>query len=148
MIDCKKISRNIRLWYGAMLAIVVALVVVAELDLVPIEGELMLDAGAKYFVEVAMFFLVGICILLALKGFDWLWKRKSRGVKEDGRARLYVNLYVVRLAILVLPMLLGTYFYYGLLDNRGLYCALASFVASLFCLPSTEGVEVEMTVED
>lgn len=148
MTDCKKISRNIRFWYGAMLSIVVALAVVAELDLVPIEGELLLDAGAKYFVEVAMFFLAGICILLSLKGFDWLWKRKSYKVKEESRTRLYMSLYVVRLAILVLPMLLGTFFYYGLLDNRGLYCALASFVASLFCLPSAEGVGVELNVED
>ena len=58
-----------------------------------------------------------------------------------------MGIYCVRLALLAIPMLLGTYFYYALLENWGLYYALACFVASLFCLPSTEGVEAEMKID-
>ena len=66
----------------------------------------------------------------------------------DDKPKAYMGIYSVRLSLLAIPMILGTYFYYGLLENWGLYYALASFVASLFCVPSAEGVEVEMNVEN
>lgn len=146
----KKISRTIRLVYAMLMALVVAVAVMAELNVVPIEGSLVgrLDAGALYAVEVGMLFLVGICMLLSLKGFDRVLKNKMKTISSEGKPKAYVGIYCVRLSILAIPMLLGTYFYYGLLENWGLYYALATFVASLFCLPSAEGVEAEMNVEN
>jgi hypothetical protein len=146
----KKISRTIRLVYAVLMALVVAVAVMAEFDVAPIEGALIgqLDAGVLYIVEVGMLFLVGICMLLSLKGFDRVLKNKMKIISSEGKPKAYVGIYCVRLSILAIPMLLGTYFYYGLLENWGLYYALATFVASLFCLPSAEGVEAEMNVEN
>jgi hypothetical protein len=146
----KKISRTIRLVYAVLMALVVAVAVMAEFDVAPIEGALIgqLDAGVLYIVEVGMLFLVGICMLLSLKGFDRVLKNKMKTISSEGKPKAYVGIYCVRLSILAIPMLLGTYFYYGLLENWGLYYALATFVASLFCLPSAEGVEAEMNVEN
>ena len=146
MINYKNISRTIRWIYAALMALVLAVALVAEYDVAPVEGSLvdLFDARIMYGIEVGMLFLVGSCILLALKGYDRVLKNKMGTVGEEGKPKAYVGIYCVRLALLAIPMLLSTYFYYGLLENWGLYYALASFVASLFCLPSTEGVELEM----
>ena len=145
----KNISRTIRWIYAALMALVVAVAIVAEYDVVPVEGSLvdLFNAKTMYGIEVGMLFLVGSCILLALKGFDRVLKNKMSTVGEEGKPKTYVGVYCVRLALLAIPMLLNTYFYYGLLENWGLYYALACFVASLFCLPSPEGVEIEMGSE-
>lgn len=142
----KKISRIIRWVYVALMMLVVAVAVMAEFEAAPIEGSLVgrLDAGVLYIVEVAMLFLVGVCMLLALKGFDRVLKNKMSATCTEDKPKAYIGIYCVRLSLLALPMILGIYFYYGLLENWGLYYALASFVASLFCLPSAEGVEVEI----
>ena len=146
----KKISRTIRLVYAILMALVVAVAVVAELDAAPIEGSLVgrFDAGAQYAVEVGMLFLVGVCILLALKSFDRVLKNKMNATDEAGKPKAYIGIYCVRLSLLAIPMLLGIYFYYGMLENWGLYYALATFVASLFCLPSAEGAEAELTTQN
>lgn len=145
----KKISRLIRCVYAALMLLVVAMAVMAEFEVAPIEGSLVgrLDAGALYAIEVGMLFLVGVCMLLALKGFDRILKNRMSVVCVDDKPKAYMGIYCVRLSLLAIPMILGTYFYYGLLENWGLYYALASFVASLFCVPSAEGVEVEMNAE-
>lgn len=146
----KKISRLIRCVYAVLMLLVVAMAVMAEFEVAPIEGSLVdrLDAGVLYAIEVGMLFLVGVCMLLALKGFDRILKNKMSVVCVDDKPKAYMGIYCVRLSLLAIPMILGTYFYYGLLENWGLYYALASFVASLFCVPSAEGVEVEMNVEN
>ena len=146
MTNYKNISRIIRLVYALLLALVVAVAVVAEYNVLPVEGSLMnlFDAKTMYIIEVGMLFLVGACMLLSLKSFDRVLKNKMSTIGEEGKPKAYVGIYCVRLSLLAIPMLMGMYFYYGLLENWGLYYALASFVASLFCLPSAEGVEIEM----
>ena len=146
MTNYKNISRIIRLVYALLLALVVAVAVVAEYNVLPVEGSLMnlFDAKMMYIIEVGMLFLVGACMLLSLKSFDRVLKNKMSTIGEEGKPKAYVGIYCVRLSLLAIPMLMGMYFYYGLLENWGLYYALASFVASLFCLPSAEGVEIEM----
>ena len=146
MTSYKNISRIIRLVYALLLALVVAVAVVAEYNVLPVEGSLMnfFDAKTMYIIEVGVLFLVGACMLLSLKSFDRVLKNKMSSIGEEGKPKAYVGIYCVRLSLLAIPMLMGMYFYYGLLENWGLYYALASFVASLFCLPSAEGVEIEM----
>ena len=145
----KIISRTIRLVFAVLTALVLAVAVVAEYDVMPVEGALVdhFDAQVMYTVEVGMLFLVGACILLALRGFDRVLKRRMATTDEADKPKVYVGIYCVRLALLALPMLLGTYFYYALLVNWGLYYALACFVASLFCLPSAEGAEAELKLK-
>lgn len=146
----KKISCTIRLVYALLLALVLAVAVMAELEVAPIEGSLIgiFEPEVMYFIEVGMLFVVGLCMLLALKGFDRVLKNRMRVTAEEDKSKVYVGIYCVRLSLLALPMLLGAYFYYALLVNWGLYYALASLVASLFCLPSVEGVEAEMTIDN
>lgn len=146
----KKISRTIRLVYAMLMALVVAVAVVAEYNVLPIEGSLVdtFDSKTMYLIEVGMLFLVGLCMLLALKGFERVLKNKMSTMVKEGKPKVYVGIYCVRLSLLAIPMLLGTFFYYGLLENWGLYYALASIVASLFCLPSAEGVEAELKAEN
>lgn len=146
----KKISRTIRLVYAMLMALVVAVAVVAEYNVLPIEGSLVdtFDSKTMYLIEVGMLFLVGLCMLLALKSFERVLKNKMSTMVKEGKPKAYVGIYCVRLSLLAIPMLLGTYYYYGLLENWGLYYALASVVASLFCLPSAEGVEAELKAEN
>lgn len=143
----KKISTTIRWIYAALVVLVVAVAVVAEFNVAPIEGSLVgaFDAETTYVVEVGVLFFVAICLQLALRGFDRVLKNRMQVTGVEQRPKAYVGIYCVRLALLALPMLVGTYFYYALLENWGLYYALASIVASLFCLPSAEGVEEEMS---
>lgn len=149
MINYKKISRNIRLFFAALVMLVLAIPVAVEFNLdsmALLKGGFVggYDEQTTYIIEVAMFFLTGICILLALKFFDRLWLRRVAEVKEEEKASKYIAAYMIRLALLTIPMLSGFIFYYGLLVNWGLYYALAGFVSSFFCLPSAEGVEIEM----
>ena len=150
MMDYKKISRNIRLFFAALVMLVLAIPVAVEFDL----GSMALFKGLSvdvydeqmiYVIEVVMFFLTGGCILFALKFFDRLWLRRVAEVKEEEKASKYFAAYAIRLALLGGPMIAGLIFYHGLLVNWGLYYALAGFVSSFFCLPSAEGVEIEMT---
>lgn len=149
MINYKKISRNIRLFFAALVMLVLALPVAVEFDL----GSMALFKGLSvdvydeqmiYVIEVVMFFLTGGCILFALKFFDKLFLRRVAEVKEEEKASKYIAAYTIRLAILTIPMISGVVFYYSLLANWGLYYALAGFVSAFFCLPSAEGVEIEM----
>lgn len=149
----KKMSRNIRLFFVVAMMLVLAIPVAVEFDLSSmasfkgcfVDG---FDERKMYIVEVFMFFLTGVSILLALKFFDRLWLRRVSEVKEEEKASTYFAMYTIRLALLALPMLSGVIFYYGLLVNWGLYYALAGFVSSFFCLPSAEGVEVEMEADN
>lgn len=151
--DYKKISRNIRLFFVAVVMLVLAIPVAVEFDLcsmASIEGNLVGKIGGQmlYGVEVFMFFLTGICILLALKFLDSSWVYRVAEVKKVETASAYFFVYIIRLALLALPMLSGIIFYYALLENWGLYYALAGFVSSFFCLPSAEGVEIELSMKE
>ncbi len=145
MTDYKKISRNIRIVYAALLAAVVTWVVLSEFHVIPIEGMMLdVDPGAMYIVEVGMLFAVGLGILAALKGFNWCLLHKVKPAEGKRKAELYVALSNARNCLLGALMMLGSVFYYATLENWGMYYALAAFVSSLFCLPSAEGVEIEM----
>ena len=148
MTDYKKISRNIRIVYAALLAAVVTLVVLCECQVYPLEGMMLsLDPGAMYILEVGMSFAVGFGILAALKGFNWCLLHKVHAAEGARRVGLYQALSNARNCLLGALMVLGVVFYYGTLQNWGMYYALAAFVASLFCLPSAEGVEIELGME-
>lgn len=149
MTDNKKISRNIRILYALLAVLVIALIVLCELNILPIEGMLLtVDPGTMYIIEVASLFGVGLGIFAALKGYNWLLEHKVHAVKGALRTKRFVAYNNARIVLLALLMLLGVFFYYGTLENWGMYYALAAFVSSLFCLPSAEGVEIELTIDD
>lgn len=149
MTDNKKISRNIRILYALFAVLVIAMVVLCELNILPIEGLLLnVDPGTMYIIEVASLFGVGFGIFAALKGYNWLLEHKVHTIKGALRTKRYVAYNNARIVLLALLMLLGVFFYYGTLENWGMYYALAAFVSSLFCLPSAEGVEIELTADD
>ena len=150
MTNYKKISRNIRLMHAAVIALMVALVVVCELDIEPLEGMMVgsYDGPQMYYIQVGMFFLTVACVLIALKGFNWLLKNRVHMAEKAERAELYTKYHFIRIGLLGAPMLTGILFYYMTLENWGLYYALIAFVASFFCLPSPEGVEIELRMED
>ena len=145
MTDYKKISRNIRFVYAALLAAVVTLTVLCECQVLPVEG-ILLDVapGTMYILEVGLLFAVGLGIFAALKGFNWFLIHKVRVAEEARKVNLYMALSNARNCLLGVLMMLGVFFYYGTLENWGMYYVLAAFVASLFCLPSAEGVEIEL----
>lgn len=145
MIDYEKISRNIRIVYAALLAAVVIWVVLCELHVIPIEGVMLdVDPGVMYIIEVCMLFAAGLGILAALKGFNWCLLHKVQPAEGERKANLYLALSNARNCLLGALMILGAVFYYATLENWGMYYALAAFVSSLFCLPSAEGVELEL----
>lgn len=145
MTDYKKISRNIRFAYTAIIAVVVAFIALCESNTIHVEGMLTtLSDGTMYIVEVATLFVVGIGLFVALKGYDWLLRHKVHALEGKQRIGSYASINYIRIGLLGTLMLLGTFFYYGTLENWGMYYGLAAFVTSLFCLPSTEGVEIEV----
>ena len=150
MTDYKKISRTIRLMYAAVIALMVTLVVVCELDIEPLEGMMVdsCDGAQMYYIQVYTFFLTVACVLAALKGFNWLLKNKVQVAEKTERATLYKKYHFIRIGLLGAPMLTGILFYYMTLENWGLYYALIALAASFFCLPSPEGVEIELKMED
>lgn len=146
MTDYKKISRNIRIVYAALLAAVVTWVALCEFHVIPMEGMMLnVDPGTMYIIEVSMLFAVGLGILAALKGFNWCLLHKVLPAGGERKVNLYIALSNARNCLLGALMILGSVFYYATLENWGMYYALTAFVSSLFCLPSAEGVEIELT---
>ena len=148
--DYKKISRTIRIMFAAMIALMVAIVIACEFDMGLLEGEMIssLDTEQMYYIQVGMFFLTGLCVLAALKGFNWVLKNKVQTAEKNERVELYTKYHFMRLGLLGAPMLTGILFYYTTLENWGMYYALIALVSSFFCLPSAEGVEIELKMED
>lgn len=148
MKNYKRISCIIRLLYGVTLGMVIVAIVLYGTHVVPVEGMLVgLDEGTMYIIEVAMLFVVGIGILAALKGYDWMLRHRVCRAEGAHRENMYVVINNARIVLLGFLMLLGAFFYYGTLENWGMYYGLAAFVSSLFCLPSAEGVEIELGLE-
>lgn len=150
MTDYKKISRNIRLMYAAVIAFLVTFVVLCELGVAPLEGmSVGVYNGAQvYYVQVYMFFFTGACVLAALKGFNWLLKNRVQTAEKAEKALLYKKFHFIRIGLLGASMFTGVFFYYTTLENWGMYYALIALAASFFCLPSAEGVEIELRMED
>ena len=141
----KKISRLIRLFYAACVAMTVSFVVYVESGQAPIEGALAaLDGNAMYMVEVIMLVVVGIVIFVSLRGYDWLLPRQLSKLEGDDRMQFYLRINIIRIILLVTVMALGMYFKYSIMANWGMYYSLAALVASLFCLPSAEQIEEEL----
>ena len=132
-----------------MLALVVVAIALCEYHLIPVEGMLLgVEPGTMYVVEVSVLFCVGIGSFVALKGFNWYLHNKLYAMEEMRREKKYVAMNYIRICLLSLLMMIGVFLYYGTLENWGMYYALASFVSTLFCLPSAEGVKIELTVEN
>ena len=150
MTDYRKISRNIRLMFVAMIVLMLSLVVVCEFDMGLLDGVAIgtFDAELMYYIQVSTFFLTGICVLAALKGFNWVLKNKVQTAGKAERVELYTKYHFIRIGLLGAPMLTGILFYYTTLENWGMYYALIALVTSFFCLPSAEGVEIELNMED
>ena len=146
--DYKKISRNIRIVYAAVLAAIVTMVVLCESNVLPVEGVLLgMSPDAKYIIEVGMLFAVGFGILAALKGFNWYLTHKIQPAEGEHKVNMYSEMSIARISLLGALMMMGAVFYYATLENWGMYYALAAFVTSLFCLPSAEGVEIELNIK-
>ena len=150
MADYKKISRNIRILFAAVIVLMVAVIVNCEFDMGLLDGIAIgaFDAEQMYYFQVGMFFLTGVCVLAALKGFNWVLKNKVQTAEKAERAELYTKYYFIRIALLGAPMLTGILFYYTTLENWGMYYALIALVSSFFCLPSAEGVEIELKMDE
>lgn len=141
----KKISRTIRLFYAACVAMTVSFVVYIELGQAPVEGALAgLDGNAMYLVEVITLVVVGVVIYASLRGYDWLLPRQLSKLQGDERMHFYVRTNIIRILLLTVVMAVGLFFKYSTLANWGMYYSLAALVASLFCLPSAEQVEEEL----
>ena len=147
--DYKKISLTIRIMFAVVIAFVMAIVVACELDMGLLEGEMVSSLGSEqmYYIQVGVFFLTGTCVLAALKGFNWVLKNKVQTAEKAERAELYKKYHFIRIGLLGAAMLTGILLYYMTLENWGLYYALIALVASFFCLPSAEGVEIELQME-
>lgn len=150
MTDYKRVSRTIRVMFALVIALVVAIVVACEFDMGLLDGVAIstFDAELMYYIQVGMFFLTGICVLGALKGFNWMLKNRVQTAEKNERVELYKKYHFVRIGLLGASMLTGILFYYMTLENWGLYYALIAFVASFFCLPSAEGVKIELKMEE
>ena len=150
MTDYKKISRNIRLMYAAVVAFLVTFVALCELNVTQLEGMMVgvYDGAQIYYIQVFMFFFTGACVLAALKGFNWLLKNRVQVAEKTKRAELYTKYHFIRIGLLGAVMLTGVVLYYASLENWGLYYALIALASSFFCLPSSEGVEIELRMVD
>ena len=114
--DYKKISRNIRIVYAAVLAAIVTMVVLCESNVLPVEGVLLgMSPDAKYIIEVGMLFAVGLGILAALKGFNWCLLNKVHAAEGDRKAYLYVAFSNARNCLLGSLMILSSVCCLGLL---------------------------------
>ena len=148
MTDYKKISLKIRIVYEALLAAVATWAVLCELHVISAEGMMLgIDPGRMYIIEVGMLFAVGFGILAALKGFNWYLTHKIQPAEDEHKVNMYSEMSIARISLLGALMMMGAVFYYATLENWGMYYALAAFVTSLFCLPSAEGVEIELNIK-
>lgn len=141
----KQILRRLRIEYLAFVFLAVLLVVLQETHVLA-EGVLVGNATAVYVAECAGILLTIAFIPLALKGFHKALLRMSVMEDEAARRRSYLKWNEIRLAMFVVIVLLNTSVYYATLDNMCGYCAIMGLIASFFCWPTKEGVDVELSM--
>lgn len=138
-------SNVIRACCAITLAFSLCFAIITECNIVAFEGMLTrLSDNTMYIIEVTMLFITGAGILAALKGFNWLLHHSIYKVEDKERMARYRKYSLIRVAMLGIIVFAGAFFYYTTLENWGMYYALAAFVSIFFCLPSAEGVKIEM----
>ena len=110
------------------------------------EGALMLDGTWGYLTQSACILLTLCCIPMALKllNFKAVRMRLARG-EETASWQSYCRWSEIRLALLAAPLYINLALYYATMDTIGAYCALILVNALIFCWPSADKAEAELT---
>ena len=141
----KQILRRLRIEYLVFVLLAVLLVVLHETQVLA-EGVLVGKATAVYVAECAGILLTIALIPLALKSYHKALLRMADMDDDAARRRSYVKWNEIRLAMFVVIVLLNTSIYYATLDNMCGYCAIMGMIASFFCWPTKDGVDVELAM--
>lgn len=141
----KQILNRLRIEYMAYVLLVALLVILHETHILD-EGVLVGKTTAVYVTEYAGILLTIVLIPLALKSYHKALLRMAVMDDDEKRRRSYVKWNEIRLSMFVVIVLLNTSVYYATLDNMCGYCAIMGAIASFFCWPTKDGVDVELSM--
>ena len=125
----KQVNRQLNILAFSLLNTELLLVVFGELDVLP-NGVVPVSYG----LQLVVVFLTIFLIPTSLKLLNWTPVR----LRVEGKPCTYRCWAMTRLVALYIPVLLGTGFYYLMLDCSAIYWAIVSFIAVIFAWPTKD----------
>lgn len=143
-----KTLSNIIIVYATSIWALAAILVAINLFDTPLVGAYSDNFNARYLLETMSILLTAACVPASLKLFAWVLTNKIDKVELVEALHLYRKWSYVRIAILVLPLVIGLLTYLLCLSTTGLLCAAIVLTASLFCWPSEKRLKTDLHLED
>lgn len=134
-----QVNRQLNILAFSLLNTELLLVVFGELNILP-NGVVPVSYG----LQLVVVFLTIFLIPTSLKLLNWTPIRK----RVEGKPFIYRCWGMTRLVALYLPVLLGTIFYYLMLDSSAVYCAIVSLIAVVFAWPTQDRLLDEITPKE
>lgn len=134
-----QVNRQLNILAFSLLNTELLLVVFGELNILP-NGVVPVSYG----LQLVVVFLTIFLIPTSLKLLNWTPIRK----RVEGKPFIYRCWAMTRLVALYLPVLLGTIFYYLMLDSSAVYCAIVSLIAVVFAWPTQDRLLDEITPKE
>ena len=143
-----KTLSNIIIVYATSIWALAAILLAINLFDTPLVGAYSDNFNARYLLETMSILLTAACVPASLKLFAWVLTNKIDKVELVEALHLYRKWSYVRIAILVLPLVIGLLTYLLCLSTTGLLCAAIVLTASLFCWPSEKRLKTDLHLED
>lgn len=135
----KQVNRQLNILAFSLLNTELLLVVFGELNVLP-NGIVPVSYGLQMLVVL----LTVLLIPTSLKLLNWMPVRK----RVEGKPKAYRCWAVARLSALYVPVLLGTLFYYLMVDSSAIYCAVISLIAIIFAWPTKDRLMDEISPKE
>ena len=131
----QRLLRALRIEMAVVWLIVVAAVVLGELDVIP-NGLVLPHSPEEFTLNLADIVLTIVGIPLAIRLFTLNTTRGLRRMNNDEALCSYHIWSVVRLGILCVSAVFSVAIYYVATSVSGVFCALVAMCATIYCWPS------------
>ena len=135
----QKLLNALKIEMAVQWLIVVATVVLGELDVIP-NGLVVPQSSTEVSLNVAVVALTLVGVPLALRLFTLNTTKGLRRMNNDEALRSYHVWSALRMTILGLTAVSGIVVYYLAFSISGLFCALVALCMTIYCWPSCEKI--------
>lgn len=142
----KKLTRILRLEYGLFIILPILIVSLFESDCFP-AGYYADDFRMQYILGTIGILLTLTFVPVSLKLFSFKLIQKVKEAPIHIALKKYKMYYTIRLTMLASVVLTNIVFYYLVLQNIGVLCAIIGFIASIFCIPSESRIRQELDID-
>ncbi len=145
--EIKRLLRRLQWEYAAMWVLPLLLIVLYETGVMT-EGGYAGDVRAEYLMQTAGILLAVGLIPLSLRLFNLSMVNRIKRLPLPEALQSYRRWSEVRIILLLVPTLVNLSFYYQTMNTSGVWCAVITLLASLFCIPTHKRLLDELDLLD